>query len=94
MTRMRIDDGGEDDTTTTAAVPDQIWVRARTTMADPNLGATHGRERRELGRRWRLQEKCACVEARSDGVVAHGRRNEGAEGGEEEVVHRDTFSPG
>jgi hypothetical protein len=90
MTRTRIDDGGEDETTT-AAVPDQIWVRARMTMADPDLGATHGRERRELGRRWRLREKCARVEAvleaRSDGVVAHGRRNEGA-GGEEEVVHR------
>jgi hypothetical protein len=64
MTRMRIDDdGGEDDTTTMAAVLDQIWARARTTVTYPDLGTTHGRERRELGCWWRLRERCARVEA-------------------------------
>ena len=37
MMRTRIDDGGKYDTTTTKAVPDQIWVRARTTVVDLDL---------------------------------------------------------
>jgi hypothetical protein len=56
--------------------------------ADPDLGAMHGWERRELSHWWRLRERCprveAVLEARSDGVVALGRRNKGARGGEEE----------
>ena len=55
MTRMRIDDGGEDDMTTMAVDLDQIWERARTTVADPDLVTMHGWERGELGhqRKWR-----------------------------------------
>ena len=40
-------------TTMTEAVPDQIWVRARTTVADLDLRVALGRERREPGRRRR-----------------------------------------
>ena len=40
-------------TTTTEAVPDQIWVRARTMVADLDLRVALGRERREPGRRRR-----------------------------------------
>jgi hypothetical protein len=60
---------------------------------DPDLGAMHGRERHEPSHRWRLRERYArmeaVLEARSGGVVALGRRNEGAGGGEEEeAVYR------
>ena len=37
-------------TATTEAVPDQIWVRGRTTVADLDLHIALGRERREPGR--------------------------------------------
>ena len=50
MMRTRIDDGREYDTTATEVVPDQIWVRARTTVADLDLHVALGWERRELGR--------------------------------------------
>jgi hypothetical protein len=66
---------------------------------DPDLGATHGRERREPSHRWRLRERCTEVEAvlevRSGGVVALGQRNKGA-GGEKKKRRYiwGTFSPG
>jgi hypothetical protein len=71
MTRMRINDGGEDDRTTMVAVLDQIWARARMTVADPDLGAEQRRERRELGCRWRLRERCAHVEAVDGGYLSY-----------------------
>ena len=40
-------------TTTTEAVPDQIWVRARTTVVALDLRVALGRERREPGHRRR-----------------------------------------
>ena len=48
MTRTRIDDGDEG-----VADPNQIRVRARKTTADSGLGAAHGWERHEPGRRQR-----------------------------------------
>jgi hypothetical protein len=71
MTRMRINDGGEDDRTTTAAVLEQIWARARMMAADPDLGAAQRRERHELGHRWRLRERCAHVEAIDGGYLSY-----------------------
>ena len=88
MMRTRIDDGGEYDMTTMEAVPDQIWVRARTTVADLDLRVALGRERREPGHRWRRQERCVCVEVvleamRSSGsAVALGEEQEMMEGNE------------
>ena len=98
--RKRIDDGGEYDTTMMEAVPDQIWVRARTTVADLDLRVALGRERRELGHRRRRRERCACVEVvleamrSSGGAVALGEEQEMMEGEREEALYRGTFSPG
>ena len=86
--------------TTTEAVPDQIWVRARTTVADLDLRVVLGRERREPGHRQRWRERCACVEVvleamrSSGGAVALGEEQEMMEGEREEAVYRGTFSPG
>jgi hypothetical protein len=71
MTRMRINDGGEDDRTTMVAVLDQIRARARMMAADPDLGAEQRRERRELGRRWRLRERRTHVEAVDGGYLSY-----------------------
>ena len=100
MMRTRIDDGREYDTTATEVVPDQIWVRVRTTVADLDLRVALGRERREPGCQRRRRERCACVEVvleamrSSGGAVALGEEQEMMEGEREEVVYRGTFSPG
>ena len=86
--------------TTTEAVPDQIWVRARTTVVDLDLRVALGRERREPSHRWRRREMCTCVEVvleamrSSGGAVALGEEQEMMEGGREEAVYWGTFSPG
>jgi len=77
-------------TTTMEAVPDQIWVRARTTVVALDLRVALGRERREPGRRRRRRERCACVEVvleamrSSGGAVALGEEQEMMEGREED----------
>ena len=87
-------------TTMTEAVPDQIWVRARTTVADLDLRVALGWERHELVHRQRRQERCTCVEVvleamrSSGGAVALGEEQEIMEGEREEVVYKGTFSPG
>ena len=100
MMRTRIDDGGEYDTTTMEVVPDQIWVRVRTTVADLDLRVVLGWERHEPGHRRRQRERCTCVEVvleamRSNGgAVALGEEQEMMEGEREEALYRGTFSLG
>ena len=87
-------------TTTMEAVPDQIWVRARTTVVDLDLRVALGWERREPGHRRRRRERCACVEVvleamrSSGGAVALGEEQEMMEGERDEALYRGTFSPG
>jgi len=86
--------------TTMEAVPDQIWVRARTTVVDLDLRVALGRERHEPGHRQRRRERCACVEVvleammSSAGAVALGEEQEMMEGERDDALYRGTFSPG